>query len=111
MRSSSSATQPSTPLWINSDPTIPAEEGQPLRTSLNRRLHICAGQPIGQRALRLSSGARRLPDHLEVFSSQEQNGAPIRSFQLPSARIVIDPDGAQLQQPLLKRSEGVLIER
>jgi hypothetical protein len=103
--------QPSRSLSINSDPTIPAAEGQHLRTSLNRRLHVCAGQPIGQRALRLSSGARRLPDHLEVFSSQEQNGAPIRSFQLPAARIVIDPDGAQLQQPLLKRSEGVLIER
>jgi hypothetical protein len=29
---------------------------------------------------------------------------------LPSARIIVDPNGAQLKQPLLKRSEGVLIE-
>ena len=76
-----------------------------------RRLYVSAGQPIGQRALLISSGFRRLPDHLEVFSSQQKNGAPIRSFQLPSARIVIDLDGAQLKQPVLKRSEGVLIER
>ena len=109
MRNLSSAMEPSKPLSINSEPTIPGE-GQVLRTSLDRRLYVSARQPIGQGALRFRAAPRCLPNHLEVFTVQEKNGTPSRSFQLPSARIIVDPNGAQLKQPLLKRSEGVLIE-
>ena len=101
--------EPSKPISINSEPTIPYQ-GQALRTSLDRRLHVSARQPIGQGALCFRASPRCLPNHLEVFTVQEKNGAPIRAFQLPSARIIVDPDGAQLKQPLLKRSEGVLIQ-
>ena len=77
---------------------------------MDRRLHISARQPIGQGALRFRAGPRCLPNHLEVFTIQKKDGAPLGSIQGPSARIIVDPDGAQLQQPSLKRSEGVLIE-